>query len=50
MIRKLFTALYEHENIPYINEDSGNVVFNCNEMGILSIDIIYSINLENSFA
>ena len=49
MIRKLFTALYEHENILYINEDSGNVVFNCNEMGILSIDI-NNINLENSFA
>ena len=31
MIIKLFTALYADENILYFNEDSGNVVFNCNE-------------------
>ena len=32
----------------YSNEDSGNVVFNCNEMGILNIDI-NNINLGNNF-
>ena len=47
MIKKLFTALYADENILYFNEDSGNVVFNCNEMGILNIDL-NNINLENN--
>ena len=39
MIKKLFTALYADENIFYFNEDSGNVVLNCNKIGILNIDI-----------
>ena len=47
MITKLFTALYADENIPYFNKDSGNVVFNCNEMGILNIDL-NSINLDDT--
>ena len=33
MIKNFFTALYADEHIFYFNEDSGNVVFNCNEMG-----------------
>ena len=32
MIKELFTALYPDENILYLNKDSGNVVFFCNEM------------------
>ena len=48
MIKKLFTALYADENIHYFNEDSGNVVFICNGMGILNIDI-NNINLDNNF-
>ena len=47
-IKKLFTALYADENILYFNEDSNNVVFNCNEMGILNIDL-NNINLDNNF-
>ena len=47
MIKKLFTALYADENIFYLNEDSGNVVFAFNEMGILNIDL--NINLDNIF-
>ena len=43
-IKILFTALYADENILYFNEDSGNVVFICNKMGILSIDL-NNINL-----
>ena len=39
MIKRLFTALYADENILYYDEDSGNVAFICNEMGILNIDI-----------
>ena len=48
MIKKLFTAMYEDENILYFNKDSGNVVFNCNGMGILNIDL-NNINLDNNF-
>ena len=48
MTKKLFTALYADKNILYFNEDSGNVVFNCNEMGILNIDL-NNINLDNNF-
>ena len=32
----------------YSTEDSGNVVFSCNEMGILNIDL-NNINLDNNF-
>ena len=32
----------------YFNEDSGNVAFSCNEMGILNIDL-NSINLDKKF-
>ena len=38
IIKKLFTALYADENILYFDEDFGNVVFDCNEMGILNVD------------
>ena len=46
MIKILFTALYADENVLYFNEDSGNVVFICNGMGILNIDL-NNINLCN---
>ena len=48
MIKKLFTTLHADENIFYFNEDSGNVVFNCNEMGTLTIDP-NNISLDNNF-
>ena len=32
----------------YFDEDFGNVVFNCNEMGILNIDL-NNINLDDNF-
>ena len=48
MIKKLYTDLYADENILYFNEDSGNVVFSYNEMGILNIDL-HNINLDNNF-
>ena len=35
-------------NILYFNENSGNVVFNCNEIGILNIDLNNN-NLDNNF-
>ena len=47
MITK-FTALWADENILYFNEDSGNVVFSCNENDVLNIDL-NNINLYNNF-
>ena len=35
------------ENMLYFNEDSDKVVFDCNEMGILNIDV-NNINLDNN--
>ena len=47
MIKILFTALYADDNILYFDENSGNVVFNCNGMDILNIDLNI-INLDNT--
>ena len=40
--------MYADKNILYFNEDSVNVVFLCNEMGIFNIDLM-NINLDNVF-
>ena len=48
MIKELFTVLQVDENILYFNEDSGNIVFSCNKMGVLNIDL-NNINLDNNF-
>ena len=48
MIKKLYTALYADENILYFNEDSGDAVFSCNEVAILSIDL-NNINLDTNY-
>ena len=48
IIKKLFNASYADDNILYFNEDSSNIVFFCNEMGILNIDL-NNINLDNNF-
>ena len=45
---KVITSLYADENILYFNKDSGNIVFSCNKMGILNIDL-NNINLDNNF-
>ena len=37
--------MYADKNILYINEDSGNVAFSCNGMGILNIGL-NNINLD----
>ena len=47
MVKIHFTALYADENILYFSEYSGNVVFICNEMGILNIDL-NNINLDDT--
>ena len=36
------------ENILFLDEDFGNVLFNCKGMGILNIDL-NNINLDNNF-
>ena len=48
MVKKLFTTLHADENVIYFNEDSSNVVFSCNEIGILNIDL-NNISLDKSF-
>ena len=48
MIKKLFAALYANENILYFNEDSGDAVFNYNEMGIANSDL-NNISLDDNF-
>ena len=48
MIKNLFTALYAEENVLYVNEGSGDAVFNCNGMGILNVDL-NNINFDNNF-
>ena len=46
--KNLYTALYANETIFYFNEDSGNVVLNCNGIGILDMDL-KNINLNINF-
>ena len=41
------TALYSDNNRLYLNEDSDDAIFSCNEMGILSIDF-NDINLSGT--
>ena len=48
MIKELFTALQADENMLYFNEVSDNVVFSCNEIGILNINL-NNFNLDNNF-
>ena len=51
LIVYIFLIVYcpaQYENILYFIEDSGNVVFSCNEIGILHIDL-NNINLDNNF-
>ena len=43
----LFTAFYADEIVLYFNEISGIVIFICNGMGILSIDLNH-ISLDNT--
>ena len=35
MIKKLYTALFADNGLLFFDEDSGDVTFSCNEMGIL---------------
>ena len=46
MIKELFTTLYANENILYLNEDASSVIFSCNEIYILNMNL-NDINLDN---
>ena len=48
LIKYLYTALYTDKNILYFNSNSGNVVFYCNEIDILNIDL-NNIDPDNNF-
>ena len=48
MVEKRFTVLHGDKNVLYFNEDSGDTVFNYNEMGIVDIDL-NNINLDQNF-
>ena len=48
LLKNVFNDLYTDANIIYFNDDSGNVIFFCNKMGILSIDL-NNINFDNSY-
>ena len=39
--------MYADENLLYFNEDSGNIVFSCNKIDILNIDL-NNINLDDT--
>ena len=48
MIKKLCTVLNADDGLVLFDEDSGNVTFCCNEMGIRSVNV-NNINLDNNF-
>ena len=48
MIKKLYRALYADDGLSFFDEDSGNVTFCCNLMGILHVNL-KNINLDNYF-
>ena len=47
MIISLYTALYADDGLLFFDEDSGDVTFCCNEMGILSVNLNNINNLNN---
>ena len=47
-VEKMYTALHADDGLFFYVEDSGDVIFFCNEMGILSVNLII-INLDDKF-
>ena len=47
MIKRLYTTLYGNDGLLFFDEDSGDVIFCCDEMGILSVNL-NNINLDNN--
>ena len=48
IIQKLYITLYTDEGLLFFDEDSGDVTFRCNEIGILSVNL-NNINFDNNF-
>ena len=48
IIKKLYNALYADDGLLFNDENSGDVIFCCNGMGILSVNL-NNINLDNNF-
>ena len=48
MIEKLYIALSTDDGLLFSDEDSRDVTFCCNKMGILSLNL-NNINLDNNF-
>ena len=48
IIKKLYNALYADDGLLFNDENSVDVIFCCNEMGILSVNL-NNINLDNNF-
>ena len=47
MIEKFLTALYADDNVLYFIEGSGDFIFPCNGIGILSVNL-NNINIDNT--
>ena len=48
MIKNLYTALYADDVLLYLDENSGDTTFCCDEIGILSVNL-NNINFHNNF-
>ena len=48
MIKKLDTALQSDDGLLFFDEDSGDVTFRCDKIGILNVNLS-NINLDNNF-
>ena len=48
MSKKLYIALYAHDSLPLLDEDSSGVTFCCNQLGNLNVNL-NNINLDNNF-
>ena len=48
MIKKLYAILYADDGLPFFDENSSDVIFFCNQMSILSVNL-NNINLGNNF-
>ena len=48
MIKNLYTASYADDVLRFLDENSGDTTFCCDEMGILSVNL-NDINFNNNF-
>ena len=48
MSKKLYIALYADDGLPILDDDSSGVIFCCNELGNLNVNLI-NISFDNNF-